>query len=163
MAVVFTDLEGFTPYTAEHGDEAAIALLADHHRAVGPIIRGRGGRIVKRLGDGLMITFGEPDEAVLASLELVDTAPDPLRLRAGVNFGDAVVTVDDVVGHVVNVAARVTETADGGEVVVTDSVREAVADLDRVFYDAPQTPELKGISENVTTYRVYLRADPGGH
>lgn len=158
VTVVFTDLEGFTPYTATHGDDAAIALLAAHHRSVGPVVRARGGRIVKRLGDGLMITFSEPEAGVLAALELVDTAPEPLRLRAGVNCGDAVVTIDDVVGHVVNVAARVTETADGGEVVVTSAVHDAIPDLRQVFFDSPEVPELKGVEEVITTYRVYLRA-----
>src|SRR3954465_6902619 len=57
LAVVFTDLEGFTKYTASAGDEAASALLAEHHRRAGPVVRSRGGRVVKRLGDGLMLTF----------------------------------------------------------------------------------------------------------
>src|SRR3954454_24621619 len=55
LAIAFTDLEGFTRYTANVGDEAASAMLSEHHRAVGPVIRSRGGRIVKRLGDGLLL------------------------------------------------------------------------------------------------------------
>ena len=154
VTVVFTDLEGFTAFTSEHGDEAAIALLADHHRAVGPVVRGRGGRLVKRLGDGLMLTFPSPEAAVLAALELVETSPDPLRLRAGVNHGDAVVTLDDVLGHVVNVAARVTETAEGGQVVVTEAVREAMEEASQLTFDAPHEATLKGITDPVTTYRT---------
>jgi hypothetical protein len=57
VSIVFTDLEGFTRYTSRHGDEAALALLADHHRSTGPIVRSRGGKVVKRLGDGLMLSF----------------------------------------------------------------------------------------------------------
>ena len=53
LAVVFTDLEGFTAYTDEHGDQAAVALIADHHKMAGPIVRRWGGRIVKTIGDGL--------------------------------------------------------------------------------------------------------------
>src|SRR5204863_6679944 len=107
LAIVFTDLEGFTDYTARAGDEAASALLNEHHRLAGPIVRSRGGHIVKRLGDGLMVTFPSADAAVLASLELLDSAPEPLRLRAGVHCGEVVVARDDVIGHVVNVSARV--------------------------------------------------------
>ena len=84
MCIVFTDLEGFTPFTAAHGDAAAQELVAEHHRTVGPIVRSRGGRIVKRLGDGLMLSFPSPESAVLGALELVDDPPAPLRLRAGV-------------------------------------------------------------------------------
>src|SRR4051812_6046545 len=57
LAIVFTDLEGFTRFTAEAGDEAATAMLSEHHRMVGPVIRSRGGRLVKRLGDGLLLAF----------------------------------------------------------------------------------------------------------
>src|SRR4051794_15090652 len=70
LAIVFTDLEGFTRHTAAVGDEAASEMLAVHHRAVGPVVRSRGGRTVKRLGDGLMLAFPSSDAAVLASLEL---------------------------------------------------------------------------------------------
>ena len=66
MTVVFTDLEGFTTYTAEHGDEAALALLQEHHREAGPVVRREGGRIVKRIGDGLLCTFPDPQGGLRA-------------------------------------------------------------------------------------------------
>ena len=127
LTVAFTDLEGFTRFTERNGDDAASQLVADHHRTVGPIVRSRGGRIVKRIGDGLLLTFPEPEAGVLACLELVDTPPPPLRLRAGLHVGDVVMTRDDVVGHVVNVAARVAESAKGGEVIVTGDVQAVAA------------------------------------
>jgi len=154
LTVVFTDLEGFTRYTAELGDDAAITLLHDHHRTVGPVVRSRGGRVVKRLGDGLMISFPAPEAAVLAACELVGTAPQPLRLRAGVHMGDAVVTHDDLLGHVVNVAARVTEEAKGGQVVVTDEVREATGELPGIRYGRRRRAKLKGVPEVVTISRL---------
>ena len=94
-------------------DEAALALLADHHRSIGPIVRSRGGKVVKRIGDGLMLSFPSAESAVLASLELVEVEPGPLRLRAGVHTGEAVVTPDDLIGHDVNVTARVAAVARG--------------------------------------------------
>ena len=126
LSVVFTDLEGFTRFTQQKGDEAASDLLAAHHRTVGPIVRSRGGRTVKRLGDGLLLTFPAPEAAALCCVELVEAEPSPLRLRAGIHVGDVVVTRDDVIGHVVNVAARVCESARGGEVLATTDVRAAV-------------------------------------
>lgn len=155
LAIVFTDLEGFTRYTAAAGDEAASAMLADHHRAVGPLVRRRGGRIVKRLGDGLMLSFPSSDAAVLAALELLDTAPDPLRLRAGVHCGEAVATRDDVIGHVVNVAARVAQSAKGGEVFVTESVRGTVGDLPGVSFSRLRRRSFKGI-EPIAVCRASL-------
>ena len=156
ITVMFTDLEGFTTYTARVGDAEAVELLQRHHRAVGPVIRSRGGRIVKRLGDGLLLSFPHPDAAVLAAVELVDLSPDPLRLRAGVHLGPAVVSHDDVMGHVVNVAARVTEQAKGGQVLVTDEVRTAVADNTRLSFGRRKRCRLKGVPEPVVLSRLQL-------
>jgi len=155
LAVAFTDLEGFTRFTSTEGDEAASHLLSDHHKRVGPIVRSRGGRVVKRLGDGLLLTFPEPEAGVLACIELVDGQPDPLRLRAGLHFGEVVITRDDVIGHVVNVAARVAESAKGGEVVVTGDVfAQAADDLPRVQFTKPRRKSFKGLVESVPVSKV---------
>jgi adenylate cyclase len=145
LTVMFTDLEGFTRFTSEQGDDAAAALIATHQRVVGPIVRSRGGHIVKRIGDGLMLTFPAPEAAVLAALELVESIEDPLRLRAGVHLGEAVVTHDDLFGHVVNVAARITEDAKGGQVLASVDVREAVAPMAGVRFGRARRARLKGI------------------
>jgi adenylate cyclase len=154
QCIVFTDLEGFTSFTAKAGDDAATQLLTDHHRTVGPVVRGRGGRVVKRLGDGLMLSFPSPESAVLAALELVPTAPEPLRLRSGVHCGEAIVTIDDVIGHVVNVAARVAESAKGGEVLITKEVRDVVDGLPDLKFSRARKRTFKGVGESVTVCRV---------
>jgi adenylate cyclase len=154
LTVVFTDLEGFTQFTSRAGDDAAIALLAEHQRAVGPIVRSRGGRVVKRLGDGLMLSFPSPEAGVLAALELLPTAPNPLRLRAGVHCGEVVVTRDDVLGHVVNVAARVAESAKGDQVIITDPVRRSIGDLRGVTCTRPRRRAFKGVDEAIAVSRV---------
>jgi adenylate cyclase len=125
LTVVFTDLEGFTAYTDAHGDAAALALIDEHHERAAPTVRRWKGKIVKHLGDGLLLTFPQPASGLRAALDLQASAPDPLRLRAGVHMGEAVVTRSDVVGHVVNVAARVCEAAKGGQVLATADVVEA--------------------------------------
>jgi adenylate cyclase len=156
LAVAFTDIEGFTAYTAREGDEAASQLLAVHYREVGPVVRSRGGRISKRLGDGLLLTFPEPEAAVLACLELVGLDPEPLRLRAGVHVGDVVVAGEEIVGHVVNVAARVAESAKGDEVLITDDVRKAAGDLPGVTFGRARSRTFKGVGERVLVSRAQL-------
>jgi adenylate cyclase len=157
-AVAFTDLEGFTEHTARNGDAAAAQLLAAHYGVAGPIVRSRGGRLVKKLGDGLLMTFPDPAAAVLAVLELTECPPEPLRVRAGVHIGPVMQQRADVVGHVVNVAARVTEAAKGGEVVVTRDVREAVADaLPQVAFGPARPRKLKGLETPVAVSRVRRR------
>jgi adenylate cyclase len=155
LTVAFTDLEDFTAYTEAEGDDAARRLLIGHHRESGPIVRSRGGRVLKRLGDGLMLTFPEPEAAVLACLELGQAAP--LRLRSGIHGGKVLVTGDDVVGHVVNLAARVSQSAAGDELVVTDHVRTAVGDLRGVSFDGPFTRSFKGIEDAVSVYLASRR------
>jgi len=145
VTIMFTDLEGFTRFTSDHGDEAAIALIGAHHRITGPIIRSRGGRVVKRLGDGLLLSFPQPAAAVMAAVELLGTPPDPLRLRAGLHVGQAVVTRDDVFGNVVNVAARVTEHAKGGQALASADVRDAAGDLPGVLFGRAKRVRLKGV------------------
>ena len=149
VSIVFTDLEGFTQFTSRQGDEAALALLADHHRSIGPIVRSRGGKVVKRIGDGLMLSFPSAESAVLASLELVEVEPGPLRLRAGVHTGEAVVTPDDLIGHDVNVTARVAAVARGGQVLATVAVREVVGDLRGVTFGRARRRTFKGVEQAV--------------
>jgi len=154
LAVAFTDIEGFTAFTAREGDEAASQLLADHYREVGPIVRSRGGHTVKRLGDGLFLTFPSSEAAVIACLELVEGEPEPLRLRAGVHAGEVVVVGDEIIGHVVNVAARVAESANGGEVLVTDDVRKDAGELRGVTFSRARSKTFKGVGEKVLVCRA---------
>jgi len=153
-SVVFTDLEGFTAYTNRHGDTAALELLAEHHKAATAIVRRWGGRVVKTLGDGLMLIFPEASSAVHAALELVPSSPDPVRMRAGVHTGELVVVDADVVGHVVNVAARVTAAAKGGEVLVTSQTLTAAGELPGVMVRRGRRKSFKGVAEKVLLHRV---------
>lgn len=159
VAIVFTDLEDFTRYTARFGDEAALALLAHHHRVIGPVVRGRGGRVVKRLGDGLMLSFPSPEASVHAALELIDAQPAELRLRAGVHTGEAQVTHDDLIGHDVNVAARVAASAKGGQVLATVAVRDAVGgSLRGVEFGRARRRTFKGVGEAISVCPVQRSA-----
>ena len=99
LTVVFCDLEGFTSYNATRGDLEASSLLSDHYDTVEAIVRSRGGRVMKTLGDGHMLSFEEPSAAVMGAVDLVGAAPSPLRLRAGAHRGPVVRTRDDLLGH----------------------------------------------------------------
>lgn len=147
--VVFTDLEGFTAFTSRAGDAAARELLSDHHRAVGPIIRSRGGTLVKKLGDGLLITFAQPEAAVLAAIEIEEQHGSDLRLRAGIHTGAVMETGDDVIGATVNVAARVADSATGGEVLATTDVRAGVGAISGVAFGRARRRRFKGVEGSV--------------
>jgi adenylate cyclase len=154
LTVVFSDLEGFTSFTSERGDLEASALLTDHYDVVEAITRSRGGRVVKKIGDGHMLSFNEPSAAVMASLDLTAAAPRPLRLRAGAHQGAVVRTSDDLLGHVVNVASRVADAASGGMSLVTEQVRSAAGTIPTVVYGTPRTVQFEGVSEAVQVTEV---------
>jgi adenylate cyclase len=154
LTVLFTDLEGFTAFTRREGDGPASRLLGEHYAAVDDLVAGRGGRVVKRLGDGHLLTFPQPRAAVLAGLDLLEAPPGPLRLRAGGHAGAVVALGEDVLGDVVNVASRLLEAAVGGRALVTTEVRDRAGHLPGVVFGAPQALTLKGIGEPLAACEV---------
>ena len=91
LAFMFTDLEGFTAHAAVRGNGAALRLLGRHDSVVLPAIRALGGRIVKRLGDGLMAVFPSPADALRAAVSIQAAAArrrPAVRLRIGVHAGE---------------------------------------------------------------------------
>src|SRR5213595_2998809 len=120
LAFMFTDLEGFTAHAAMQGNGAALRLVRRHDSLVLPAIRALDGRIVKRLGDGLMAVFVSPADALRAA---VARRRPTVKLRIGIHAGEVRWREGDLVGHDLNVAARVTERARGGRIVVSDVLR----------------------------------------
>lgn len=155
LTVVFSDLEGFTAFNAARGDREAGALLVDHYDTVDAIVRSRGGRVVKTLGDGHMLAFDQPAAAVMSTVELTAASPDPLRLRAGAHLGPVIRRDDDLLGHVVNVAARVTDLAGGGSSLVTVDVRDAAGRLPSVVFEPARSEHVAGIDDPIEVCEVH--------
>jgi adenylate cyclase len=130
VAILFTDLVGFSDWALDAGDEAALEVL----RQVGDIeqkaISQNKGAVVKRLGDGAMAVFGNAEQAVKAALESqrgiskIKVEGYRPEQRAGVHRGTPRKVKGDFLGVDVNIAARVGDAAKGGEVLVSDSVRD---------------------------------------
>ncbi|MGA2925654.1 MAG: adenylate/guanylate cyclase domain-containing protein [Solirubrobacteraceae bacterium] len=137
LAILFTDLVGFSSWALEAGDSAVLDLL----RAVGEVVEtavvSRDGKIVKRLGDGLMATFATAPAAVDAVLDaeiaLREVQIDGYRprMRAGVHWGRPRRLGGDYLGIDVNVAARVAAAAKADQVLVSEAVL-ARLDVDSV-------------------------------
>jgi adenylate cyclase len=126
VAILFTDLVDFSDWVLEAGDDRAVKLVRDVGTAVEGAVRAHGGRVVKRLGDGVMAVFEDPAAAVQAGCEAAGAAGElhAPGLRAGVHLGRPRKLGGDYFGVDVNVAARVAAAAGGGEVLVSDTVRE---------------------------------------
>jgi adenylate cyclase len=138
ITIVFTDLAGFSSWALDAGDTMAVELLRRVAKAVEPVVAAHGGTVVKRLGDGLMAVFDDPEQAVAATLAARDAVAELSvgghrpRLRAGVHVGRPRLLGGDYLGVDVNVAARVAAAAGAGEVLVTDSVCEKLPENVRV-------------------------------
>lgn len=157
-AIAFCDLAGFTAFTAERGDDAAIELVETFWARVAEQLP-TGARIVNRIGDGLLVHFSDPLRAVASLLEITRRCADvatpdvPLWVRVGVHVGTARVLRDDLIGHDVNVAARIGELAAAEEVLVSESARSAAADPG-VRFDALGPVFVKGLPEPLRVYRA---------
>ncbi len=130
VAILFTDLVGFSDWALRAGDEAALEVLRKVGDAEQKAISQHKGAIVKRLGDGAMAVFSHSDQAVNAALdaqreiekiEVEDYSPSQ---RAGVHRGTPRKVKGDFLGVDVNIAARVGDCAKGGEVLISEPVRE---------------------------------------
>ena len=126
-AVTFADLAGFTALTEAHGDIVA-ADIAERFVAVAESIMGTGDRLVKAIGDAVLITSDDAASGLSLILRLFDACeadagfPD---LRAGIHYGPVVERAGDIFGATVNIAARIAARAAGGQILVTEPVAEA--------------------------------------
>ena len=127
VALLFTDLVGFSSWALKAGDAAALELLRDVGVVVERAVGDHGGTIVKRLGDGVMAAFPQPQPAVEAALAAqaglrsIVVAGHTPRMRAGIHYGRPRRLGGDYLGVDANIAARVGEGAKAGEVLASDT------------------------------------------
>ena len=162
VAILFTDLVGFSDWVLEAGDEAALEVL----RLVGDVeqkaISSNKGAVVKRLGDGAMAVFGDSQQAVSAALDAqqgiseIDVDGYRPTQRAGVHRGTPRKVKGDFLGVDVNIAARVGDSADGGEVLISESVREEI-DGRRFKFGSSRELSAPGAPADLTVCSVTAR------
>jgi class 3 adenylate cyclase len=152
IAAMFTDIVGSTTLNAELGDAAWSDFIASHRRIVGDLAATHAGQVVGTQGDGALLRFDSPRDAVRCALALQDRfAQDrdegelspPVRI--GIHAGQAMGRDGDVIGQMVNVAARVADAAGPGEVLVTEPVADHTGG--GVRFDDRGLQELKGVPE----------------
>jgi adenylate cyclase len=145
-AIVFLDITGYTQLTQERGDAAAAELADRLGRLVQRTSIAHGGRPVKHLGDGVMVVFPEPRPAVIAALAMVDevAAAGLPPAHVGIASGPVIFQEGDYYGQTVNLAARISDFARPGEVLVSNAVVEAAQLPEEAFVDVGPV-ELKGV------------------
>jgi adenylate cyclase len=151
---VFADLAGFTALTEAHGDEQAADVVDDFCAAVRAILREHGAMEIKQLGDALMLRVDHPNEAVTLALRIVHEIGARHgfpTVRVRMHTGPAVERGGDWFGTTVNVAARVSGSAAGGEVLVTETTAAGLAE-GRFELHARGRRHFKNVGDPVVVY-----------
>jgi len=159
VAIVFSDIESSSEIAERLGDERWLAVLHTHNEIVRELVAAHGGTEVKALGDGFMLAFPTAAGAVVCAAAVqrafaehnAANPGEPIRVRVGVHAGQAIREGEDFFGKTVILAARIAAEARGGEILVSDSVRQHLGALPT---DELRNAELKGLSGRHDLHRV---------
>ncbi len=158
VTILFTDMEGSTAMTQELGDEGAQNAVRRHNSIVREALKAHSGKEIKHTGDGIMASFtsarGAVDCAIAIQRALAES--EGVRVRIGLNAGEPVAEEQDLYGTSVQLAARVCAKAEGGEILVSNVVRELAAGKGFLFNDRGEFVA-KGFEEPVRVYEVRWR------
>jgi adenylate cyclase len=161
-AIVFTDIVGFTHFTEERGDDIAIALLERKEQLVRDALPANA-RVVKELGDGLLLWFDDACAAfktcvgLQVHFERESTDDLPLWVRMGLHWGSPKRRGDDIVGHDVNLAARIVDLAGPGEVLCSAAAVEAAGRVDGIEFEELGPVFVRGLDDPVPLLRAVAR------
>ncbi len=158
--IAFSDIENSTAQNEALGDRGWMKVLERHNKLIHKHVEDRGGHVIKNQGDGFMMAFADAGQAVRCGVDvqraLLDNADEGegIRVRIGIHLGTSVRRGDDLFGRNVAMAARVTGQADGGEILISESVRAAIDGLPDIELCAPVEVELKGLQGSHNLYPV---------
>ena len=162
-AIMFTDLVGSTR-RAQEDERSALRLLEEHRMLAEPLVGAHHGRLVKSMGDGMLVEFPNALEAVECAVELQRSfherssasGANPPQIRIGIHVGDVEERGTDILGDAVNVAARVEPEAPPGGICLSGVVHEHVRHKLPYTFERVGPRTLKGVLEPVEIYRVAL-------
>ena len=160
-AIVAADVVGYSRLIRADEEGTLLALRALREEVIDPKISEHRGRIVKLMGDGILIEFASAVDAVECSAAMQQTLAEHnsgapgIVFRVGVNLGDVVIDGDDIQGDGVNIAARLEALSEPGGMCVSDAVHEQVRDrLDLVFEDIGKQ-DIKNIDRPVRVWKWF--------
>lgn len=170
-AVLAADMVGYSRLMEL--DEVGVLARQRAHRAqlIDPKIAEHRGRIVKLMGDGMLVEFASVVDAVACAADIQREMPKReadvpedrrIRYRIGVNLGDIVVEGDDIFGDGVNIAARLEAMAEPGGVCVSGAAFDQLKQRVAVGYESLGEHAVKNIATPVRAYRVLLAAEDAG-
>jgi class 3 adenylate cyclase len=155
--ILFTDMEGSTSLTERLGDAGAQELRRTHDSIVRDALKAQGGSETKHTGDGIMASFPSASRAIACAVSvqraIAGQGETPLRVRIGLNAGEPVAEEDDLFGTAVNLAKRICDQAEPGQILVSDVVQQLAAGKGFTFADKGEA-NLKGFEKPVRLHEV---------
>ena len=154
-AIVFTDIVGFTNLTAKNQQKAS-DLLDIQRDLLKPLVKSYGGKWVKEMGDGLILTFDTINNAVECCLSIQNKAKkiDDLVLRIGIHLGEILEKENDIIGDDVNVTARIEPFSAPGGIAISNKIHDAIIREDDFDTKYLGKPKLKGVGQEVKVYCI---------
>jgi class 3 adenylate cyclase len=154
VSIMFSDIENSTLIIEKLGDLRAQEVFQIHNRAIREQIGKQGGYEVKSMGDGFMVAFSSARRALLCAVEIQrwlatysKQHPDaPLRVRIGLNTGEAIREAGDFFGKTVVLAARIGAAARGGQILVSATFKAITESAGDIRFDGGLDLNLKGLS-----------------
>ncbi len=167
IAVMFTDIANSTALTQKLGDAGAQEVIRAHNKVVREALTMYKGKEVKHTGDGMMMSFEQPTNAVLAAVTIqreinkfrAANPAKPLQVKIGVNAGEPICEDNDLFGTTVQLAARIVDKANVDQILVSDTVKGICTGKGFGFTNRGGF-KMKGFSEDVVLYEVSWRAAP---
>ncbi|HYW85467.1 MAG TPA: adenylate/guanylate cyclase domain-containing protein, partial [Spirochaetia bacterium] len=166
-AIVFTDMVGYSAFSQR--DEAlAMRLLDAHNSLVRRVVKRHGGREVKTIGDSFLLEFPSALEAVRFAIDAQDEfgrspregqSGETVSVRIGVHVGDVISRDGDLFGDAVNIASRIVEVAQSGEVCISGDVYDQVHNKVNIGMEKLPSRELRGIESGVDLYLLVPQAE----
>ncbi|HEY8634278.1 MAG TPA: adenylate/guanylate cyclase domain-containing protein, partial [Candidatus Dormibacteraeota bacterium] len=162
VTIMFTDVEGSTSLMSTRGDTEAHLMNRASESIIDEKVAEHRGRKIKSLGDGRMVSFGSSRHGVECALDIQRAIAEyskqnperKIRIRIGLNTGEVVEEAGDIFGAAVNVAARVAGKAKGGEILVSDVVRQLVGPVAEIKFDYRGAYKLKGFPDRWRLHQV---------
>src|SRR5206468_3708700 len=162
VTIMFTDVEESTRLLSTRGFTASHEIMKAYETIIEDKVSLHAGRRIKGLGDGFMISFGSSRHGVECALDIQQAITEyskqnperKLRIRIGLNTGEVVEEGGDIFGAAVNVAARVAGKAKGGEILVSEIVRQLVGPIAELTFDFRGRYKLKGFPDRWRLHEV---------
>jgi len=164
-AILAADVVGYSRLVGDDEEGTLTRFKALREELIDPAIARHDGRIVKTMGDGVLVEFPSVVDAMRNAVEIQRAVtereaglPEERRIafRVGVNLGDIVIDGDDILGDGVNVAARLEGLAESGGICISAAVFEQVKGKAEIEFEDLGEQRLKNIADPIRAYRVLL-------